>query len=78
MAKWYLDSICEGIVKHGQTERERRHKQFLKNNARTLRKIELQKNLCRKLSKEGKKEEAKRLFTAIKEAEKELYCKSLA
>ncbi len=75
MAKWYLDGICEGIVKHGQTEKERKHKQFLENNARALRKIELQKNLCKKLMNDGSKDEAKRLFATIKESESTLYAR---
>lgn len=39
-----------------------------------LRKVKLQRNLCKKLIAENKKEEAKKLWHTIKAIEKEIYC----
>ena len=73
MAKWYLDSVLEKRVNISVKNAHRKHEDFLKENDNQLRKIEKQKELCKKLNNEGKKEEAKKLFYIIKESERELY-----
>lgn len=73
MAKWYLDSVLENKVNKSVKNAHKKHEIFLKENASQLKKIEMQKELCRKLNNEGKKEEAKKLFHIIKESERELY-----
>lgn len=73
MAKWYLDSVLENRINTSVKNAHKKHENFLKENASQFKKIEMQKELCRKLNNEGKKEEAKKLFHIIKESERELY-----
>ena len=75
MAKWYLDSILDNRVNKSVEKAQVKHKNFLKENSDKLRKIDLQKKLCKQLIKEGKKEEAKKLWHTIQETEKEIYSK---
>lgn len=45
------------------------------NMEKKLRKVELQRRLCKELLAKGQKEEARKLWHTIKEIEKEIYCR---
>ena len=45
------------------------------NMEKKLRKVELQRRLCKELLAKGQKEDARKLWNTIKEIEKEIYCK---